>query len=85
MNCETLELASGTSIKFDHLHKYLLRLKVFDLQLCVMFIGECRDEWDKECPQGALLLLGKDKIYECTNNLLELNWPICQIEYFWTN
>lgn len=59
-------------MQFDHLHKYLLS-KVFDLQHCVMSIGEYRDEQDKECPQRAHLLLGKDKIHVCTNNLLELN------------
>lgn len=74
-------LASGTSVQVDHLHKYLLST-VLDLQHCVVSIGEYRDEQDKECPQGAHLLLGKDKIYVCTNNLLKLNWPICQIEYF---
>lgn len=76
MNCKTLELASGTSLQFDHLHKYWLSA-VIDLQHFVVSIGEYRGEKDKD----AHLLLGKYKIYVCTNNLLEFSQPICQIEY----
>lgn len=47
-------------MQFDHLHKYLLST-VFDLQHCVMSVGEYRDAKDKECPQGAQLLVGKDQ------------------------
>lgn len=47
MNYKTLELASGTSVQFDYLHKYLLSA-VIDLQYFVVSIVECRGEKDKD-------------------------------------
>lgn len=43
---KTLDLTSGPSVQFDHLHKYLST--VFDLQHCAMSTEEYRDEQDKD-------------------------------------
>lgn len=47
MNYQTLELASGTCVQFDHLHKYLLSAAI-DLQYFVVSTVECRGEKDKD-------------------------------------
>lgn len=71
MSYKTLELASGTSVQFDHLHKYLLSAVIDNILLC-----SGNTEVKKiRMPSGAHLLLGKDKIHGCTNNLLELSQP----------
>lgn len=66
MNYKTLELASGTSMQSDHLYKCLS----YNIVLCPLRNSEMNKIRNV---LGAHLLLGKDKIYVCTNNMLEAN------------